>query len=322
MNIIEIKAFIYKFIDNIFVSTNTKKYFRIIYHCLQDVIEGDILEKNELLRNIHKGKRCFILATGPSVSEVDISILRDEFTFGCNFILKHKDIEVVNLKFFAEVDPILNLYTAGRYGDEISDVNPFLYYPFIERTLKNTNAIIFMNTTAREFNKRNGFFKDRQVHYVKSYCDMRESIIQRNDLTKRITFLDGSIFFMLGAAIFMGFKEIYLIGAGYTYQPLQEFHFYDLPVYSKNLSKREVYQKMNEYAISKSVEIFRVHENSDYIIPLFVTHNPVNERHQIVKRFAEAAGVNIYNIIPSHFSSPVYEGVSWGEVREKILARK
>lgn len=37
-------------------------------------------------RNIHKGQRCFIIGNGPSLRDLDLSHLRDEFTFGMNRI--------------------------------------------------------------------------------------------------------------------------------------------------------------------------------------------------------------------------------------------
>lgn len=36
------------------------------------------------LKDIHRGKRCFIIGNGPSLKQTDLSLLRDEFTFGMN----------------------------------------------------------------------------------------------------------------------------------------------------------------------------------------------------------------------------------------------
>ena len=37
-------------------------------------------------RDIHRGKRCFILGNGPSLAKTDLSHLRDEYTMGLNRI--------------------------------------------------------------------------------------------------------------------------------------------------------------------------------------------------------------------------------------------
>ncbi len=38
------------------------------------------------LKNAHKGERCFIIGNGPSLKQTDVSLLKDEFTFGMNRI--------------------------------------------------------------------------------------------------------------------------------------------------------------------------------------------------------------------------------------------
>jgi hypothetical protein len=38
------------------------------------------------LKDIHQGERCFILGNGPSLKHTDLSLLRDEYTFGMNRI--------------------------------------------------------------------------------------------------------------------------------------------------------------------------------------------------------------------------------------------
>ena len=35
-------------------------------------------------RNIHRGKRCFVMANGPSLGEMQLQLLRDEYTISMN----------------------------------------------------------------------------------------------------------------------------------------------------------------------------------------------------------------------------------------------
>ena len=47
------------------------------------------LDSNQRLKkyqNVHHGKRCFVIGNGPSLKDTDLSLLRDEFTFGMNRI--------------------------------------------------------------------------------------------------------------------------------------------------------------------------------------------------------------------------------------------
>jgi len=47
--------------------------------------------KNLVKKDLHKGKRCFIVGTGTSLNDIDMSLLKDEITIGVNLILLKKD---------------------------------------------------------------------------------------------------------------------------------------------------------------------------------------------------------------------------------------
>jgi len=50
--------------------------------------------------NMHKAERCFIIATGPSLNDLDLSLLKDEITFGVNGTYM---LDNVDLTYFAYV---------------------------------------------------------------------------------------------------------------------------------------------------------------------------------------------------------------------------
>ncbi|MCI0854684.1 MAG: hypothetical protein J4N91_09695, partial [Chloroflexi bacterium] len=37
-------------------------------------------------RDRHRGERCFVIGNGPSLKQTDLSLLKEEFTFGMNRI--------------------------------------------------------------------------------------------------------------------------------------------------------------------------------------------------------------------------------------------
>jgi len=47
-------------------------------------LRRDSIAKLAALKDIHKGKRCFIIGNGPSLQNTDLSKLRNEYTFGMN----------------------------------------------------------------------------------------------------------------------------------------------------------------------------------------------------------------------------------------------
>lgn len=44
------------------------------------------IRRLSLLRDAHKGERCFLIGNGPSLKRTDLSLLRNEFSFGFNRI--------------------------------------------------------------------------------------------------------------------------------------------------------------------------------------------------------------------------------------------
>ena len=50
-------------------------------------------------KNIHSGKRCFILATGPSINQMELSVLKDEVTIAVSFFGYHKNLNEISPKY-------------------------------------------------------------------------------------------------------------------------------------------------------------------------------------------------------------------------------
>ena len=74
-----------------------------------------------------------------------------------------------------------------------------------------------------------------------NFVNGKQSILsnkkQENDISKRITFLDGSLFTMIATAIYMGFKKIVLVGTDFALYPQLQYHFYDSPIFDKFAEK-------------------------------------------------------------------------------------
>jgi len=59
-------------------------------------LAGLDVSNNRRLHLKHKGReRCFVIGNGPSIRDMDLSILADEVTIGANSFYKHKDAEAV-----------------------------------------------------------------------------------------------------------------------------------------------------------------------------------------------------------------------------------
>jgi hypothetical protein len=336
-------------IFNFLTNPKIKKHLRPVYLTVQDFLDGDLLSRNLALKNRHEGERCFILCTGSSLSEIDLNRLRHEYTFGTGYLgcpeqgiewenetkrylwvlgddpdaskinpfelNRHRWPHFPHLSFFSAMGNAWALFIDRRARQQWLD-----FYRATGKAFPNPETIFFMNGADRRFYEKHRVLAGRRTHYVKASERIRSAKKLVNDLTERITFMDGSFFFMVAASIYMGFKEIYLCGCGYTYQPLQVFHFYDDPVFPLDLPGHKRDKVINEIMKVCGVTIYKAEHDENNYRPVFVCQRPVEVKHEIIHEFARQRGVKIYNIVPRDFESPIYEKITWNAVVENVLA--
>jgi hypothetical protein len=192
-------------------------------------------EKLASFQDKHKGKRCFIIANGPSLKNTDLSFLKDEFTIGMNRIylngfkptyLVVLDIDIQLLQFQEDYD--------------------------------NLELIKFFNWNARKY------FTDKDnLAYIRSDFKPQFSI----DLTKTSWGGHSVTNICIQLAYFMGFTEVYLIGKDHSYDKVgvpgaivksngEEGNHFIKGYYKKGMSWRIPDYKGEELAYRMALEAF------------------------------------------------------------------
>lgn len=330
-----------------------KRVARRPYYAWQRLRHGRVVRNNQRLKGRHAGERCFIVLTGVSASQIPFTLLGQERVFGCAHLYKHPDFQLLDVDFYVEVEPIRNLYSrqlvwevnwpgvgmdvgldtldaalASFYFqaeqarpdlDAAIKQVPFDFFSRIERAC-GPDTVFFLHADNRRVFEQRGMFADRDVAYL---ANMAPPILDAQplsaDLAGRFTFMDGSYLCSVAAAIDMGFAEIYVCGGGYSYQPRQEYHFYDQYRFPAALSERQARDMAERLGARWGVELYRLDRDASGYRPMFVRHVPVGVKHDALNRFAAARGVTIYNVVPEGFTSPVYKSVTRREVIEDVL---
>jgi len=70
-------------------------------------LRRDSIAKLAALRDIHKGKRCFIIGNGPSLKNTDVSKLKGEYTFGMNRVYLAFDEWSFQTSFLVSVNSLV-----------------------------------------------------------------------------------------------------------------------------------------------------------------------------------------------------------------------
>ena len=164
------------------------------------------------LRGKHTGKRCFILATGPSLIKEDVERLNGEITIAVNSFYKLFDSSTFRPSYYMVLDP-----------DVQNTVLLNNKYP-IESWAKNA---IFMNSISEErlpsvyylpYCYQNHWFKVLDIGFnhgknLKFTEDILYGIYDKYTVTNAA----------IDMAIHMGCKEIYLLGVDCNYSGPQQY---------------------------------------------------------------------------------------------------
>ena len=262
-------GYIFDVSKRIIKTFNLQSLFRLVWIFITDIFSEDLISSNNKYKNIHKEKTCFVLGTGGSLNNIDFECLKNEVVFGSNFLINHIDLKKLNLDYYFEIDPIHSLFISDKNSISFSNiiekendlnpykiknknrfyykVNPYHYFKEIEKKL-SLKTTLFFNSSSKNFITKNSLFKDFNTSYVKGLKPMNEAKKQVFDISRRMTFHDGSMHAMIGTALYMGFKKIFLIGADYALSPSMEYHYYDQPKFSKITNDEEAKKLIAKFA--------------------------------------------------------------------------
>ncbi len=323
-----------------FYRNKMKDILRPRYYFCKDIFDFSgrkRLKKNVILSDLCWNKRGFLLLTGESLQRIDIKKLKDEYTFGVGYIFLHEDIKKIDLTFYMTPGTSKDYYPGLHQWPE-SCLGPLghggiaRFYQEVDKGLGNKTTL-FLNNDSHKYIEMDNLFKDKAKYFIKTkkrlYVARGKSCEKLVDLTKRTVSGGGSVFFSILIMMYMGFKEIYLCGAGYTYEPAHTLHFYDNIVFPKRMGREEAEIEARKaievcnYKFSSTLEYYGLFEKDDFYRVVCVNrmdYGLLREKHRILSNYAKSQGVKIYNIVPDEFESPIYEKISWQKVADEVLS--
>lgn len=170
-----------------------------------------LLKENNDFRDRHEGERCFILGTGPSLNALgseDIDFLTGEVCFGVNSLYKSDAVKGVSPSYYLLMDNNFWGISKGTFN-EVAD-----HY-------EDRRPVIITDYRAASLTEK---FSEKIFIYAKHYPVDR----MRLNMAQNISITMNVVSFGIVSAMFMGFKQIYLLGCDYNLfcSPLNN-HCYD-----------------------------------------------------------------------------------------------
>lgn len=150
-----------------------------------------------------KGKRCFIIATGPSLTMEDLALLKDEYTIGVNSLVKVLD-QMEYIPTFLGIQDSLVYAKIGKLIDE-SKLKKIFITDKLYNSLDNKNSDRYIQYSL--YYKRHGEHNNLRPLTSGFSSDVSLCVYDGYSIT----------YSMLQIAVYMGFTEIYLLGCDCNY---------------------------------------------------------------------------------------------------------
>jgi hypothetical protein len=180
--------------------------------------------KIKKFHNLHKGERCFILATGPSLQKTNVKLIKDEILFGVNTLFRGmKDLGLKKVDYYAVQDR--NMFDQ-YYKDLLSlDTTFFLGILAAKKYLSNKE----------EYEK----YQKNEPILLRSLQRIRHSGWKTKNITRGVY---GSHLVPVGMclpiAYYLGFNEVYLLGCDCDYSGKKQ-HFDGFKVAKEKFPKHQ-----------------------------------------------------------------------------------
>lgn len=159
----------------------------------------ELLRANLELRERHLGRRCFVVGNGPSLRDQDLSLLRGEVVFVVNRFIHHPDAEAIAPSYYVIVDP---KFATGEWGTDFVEQ--------LERRLPNVE--VFLTPDGVSLVRQRGLLRKHRVRAVLPNQQLHFGYSESVDLTRGVPGMDNVTKVAVMAAVYMGCKEINLLG--------------------------------------------------------------------------------------------------------------
>jgi len=186
-------------------------YRRDLIYTMKRMLSKDLrteLKKTKALEQKHKGERCFIVGNGPSLKHHDLSKLTNERVFTVNYMMKSERFKTLNPDYHLFFDPIVfGLDPKVKADKERIDM--------IDSTLVSNPKLTYIIPYRRRANFIKLFPKHlfKFIYNYKTFTPQIKNVSQLHRITPGF---QNVIIYAINCAIYMGFKEVYLIGVDMT----------------------------------------------------------------------------------------------------------
>lgn len=210
-------------------------------------------------KNIHAGKRCFLIGNGPSLKAEDLDLLKNEITFGCNFIYRIYDQTSWRPTYYCVSDSSIIKSSCLEILENLANSRLVVRdyaHSFMQRAPKN---VLRLPSVSVDWYKVKGNIL--AFHYI-SHATIMSMMVE--------------------LAMYLGCKEIYLIGVDGSGSSSSAGHFAEHYL-------RDEYKQYGHETKRKNIKDYDPKKQAAYY------NNRMLVIYSKLRDFAQKRGVKIYN---------------------------
>ena len=152
------------------------------------------------LKDIHKGKRCFIIGNGPSLTPHDLNLIKEEYSFGTNRIYYMFDKTEWRPTYYCAQD----MNVLEDIGDDIG---------FVQKNCRK----MFIICDRKKYLRDEVIKNPNTLFFCTKYVDAHKKRLFSENISKYISGGGTITYTAIQIAVYMGFSEIYLLGCDHSY---------------------------------------------------------------------------------------------------------
>ena len=231
------------------------------------------LQNNLQLKDKHQGQRCFILCCGLSINTQDLTLLKDEICISVSNFYVHKDNETIRPIYHCVPDVLV---AHANYFTEEYVVN---WFQDMDRKINGASIFLSCNGKDKELVESHKLFNNRAINYFFTQGNWQDLDNIGIDLTRFVFPAQSVSVIALQAAVYMGFKDVYLLGCDHDYllHMYESRHFYEEQ--ESVLTSQPDYSEWKESSFGTEID----------------SHFRLWQQYRSLLRYAQEHQINIFN---------------------------
>jgi hypothetical protein len=178
--------------------------------------DKELLNRNQVFKNKHMGRRCFVIGNGPSLNKQDLSLLSNEITIVMNYFYKHPIVEKWQPNYYCLADP-------GDFDGSKASEN---IYQNLRQKIHSSKFLV--PVYAKNVMENQKLLPVDQTYYAAFRGTLSNGLNYNIDLTESIPGVQSTSQLAIMWSLYMGCSPIYLIGLDHDWLGYRgmDKHFY------------------------------------------------------------------------------------------------